>query len=180
MPEQTTPPTSTRTACSYCGVGCGITVETEPDARGLPVITKVKGDKAHPVNAGRLCTKGNTHAEMMAAPGRMETAYRRPERGQPPVPMPVDEAIHEAAERLRVILDIYGPDAIALYVSGQMSLEAQYLATKLAKGHLRTVHMEANSRLCMASAVEAATSSRSARTGRPGPTTISITPTCSS
>ncbi|MFE3192101.1 molybdopterin-dependent oxidoreductase [Nocardia sp. NPDC059240] len=152
MPDQSTPPTSTRTACSYCGVGCGITVETKPDARGLPIITKVKGDKNHPVNAGRLCTKGATHAELMAAPGRMETAYRRPERGQPPVPLPVDEAIHEAAERLRVILDTYGPDAIALYVSGQMSIEAQYLATKLAKGHLRTVHMEANSRLCMASA----------------------------
>ncbi|MEC3919537.1 molybdopterin-dependent oxidoreductase [Nocardia sp. CDC160] len=152
MPDQTVPPTRTRTACSYCGVGCGITVETQPDARGLPIIAKVKGDKDHPVNAGRLCTKGNTHAEMMAAPGRMETAYRRPERGQPPVPMPVDEAIHEAAQRLRVILDTHGPDAIALYVSGQLSLEAQYLATKLAKGHLRTVHMEANSRLCMASA----------------------------
>ncbi len=129
-----------------------MTVETKADARGLPIIAKVRGDREHPVNAGRLCTKGNTHAEMMAAPGRMETAYRRPERGQPPVPMPVDEAIHEAAERLRVILDTNGPDAIALYVSGQMSLEAQYLATKLAKGHLRTVHMEANSRLCMASA----------------------------
>ncbi|AYF73579.1 molybdopterin oxidoreductase [Nocardia yunnanensis] len=152
MPDQSTPPTSTRTACSYCGVGCGITVETRPDARGLPVITKVKGDREHPVNAGRLCTKGATHAELMAAPGRMETAYRRPERGQPPVPLPVDEAIHEAAERLRVILDTNGPDAIALYVSGQLSIEAQYLATKLAKGHLRTVHMEANSRLCMASA----------------------------
>ncbi|MEU6587062.1 molybdopterin-dependent oxidoreductase [Nocardia sp. NPDC046763] len=152
MPEQPTPPTSTRTACSYCGVGCGITVETKPGTHGLPVIAKVKGDKDHPVNAGRLCTKGNTHAELMAAPGRMETAYRRPERGQPPVPMPVDEAIHEAAQRLRVILDTDGPDAIALYVSGQLSIEAQYLATKLAKGHLRTVHMEANSRLCMASA----------------------------
>ncbi|MET8430861.1 molybdopterin-dependent oxidoreductase [Nocardia sp. NPDC004860] len=152
MPEQPTPPTSARTACSYCGVGCGITVETKPGARGLPVIARVKGDKDHPVNAGRLCTKGNTHAELMAAPGRMETAYRRPERGQPPVPMPVDEAIHEAAQRLRVILDTDGPDAIALYVSGQLSIEAQYLATKLAKGHLRTVHMEANSRLCMASA----------------------------
>ncbi|MFF0612176.1 molybdopterin-dependent oxidoreductase [Nocardia tengchongensis] len=152
MPEQPTPLTSTRTACSYCGVGCGITVETTTGPLGLPVITKVKGDKEHPVNAGRLCTKGNTHAELMAAPGRMETAYRRPERGQPPVPMPVDEAIHEAAQRLRVILDTDGPDAIALYVSGQLSLEAQYLATKLAKGHLRTVHMEANSRLCMASA----------------------------
>ncbi|MVU83684.1 molybdopterin-dependent oxidoreductase [Nocardia sp. ET3-3] len=153
MSDQTAPPTGTRTACSYCGVGCGIVVETRADGRGLPIIAKVRGDKEHPVNAGRLCTKGNTHAELMAAPGRMETAYRRPERGLGTlIPMPVDEAIHEAAERLRVILDTYGPDAIALYVSGQMSLEAQYLATKLAKGHLRTVHMEANSRLCMASA----------------------------
>ena len=33
-----------------------------------------------------------------------------------------------------------------------MSIEAQYLATKLAKGYLRTVHIESNSRLCMASA----------------------------
>ncbi|MFI6776858.1 molybdopterin-dependent oxidoreductase [Nocardia sp. NPDC050412] len=141
-----------RTACSYCGVGCGVVVETRPGAGGVPVIAKVRGDKLHPTNAGRLCTKGATHQELMAAPGRMETAYRRPERGQVPVPVPVDEAVHEVATRLRAILDEHGPDAIALYVSGQMSLEAQYLATKLAKGYLRTKHIEANSRLCMASA----------------------------
>ncbi|GAB2645975.1 bifunctional nitrate reductase/sulfite reductase flavoprotein subunit alpha [Nocardia goodfellowii] len=143
---------SARTACSYCGVGCGITVETTAGPDGSPVIAKVSGDKLHPSNAGRLCTKGATHLELMRAPGRMETAYRRPERGQAPVPVPVDEAVREAAERLRGILDEHGPDAIALYVSGQMSLEAQYLATKLAKGYLRTRHLEANSRLCMASA----------------------------
>nr|WP_039802076.1 bifunctional nitrate reductase/sulfite reductase flavoprotein subunit alpha [Nocardia araoensis] len=141
-----------RTACSYCGVGCGITVSTAADGTGKPVIAKVSGDKLHPANAGRLCTKGATHAELMRTQGRMETAYRRFERGQVPVPFPVDEAVHEAATRLRAILDEHGPDAIALYVSGQMSLEAQYLATKLAKGYLRTVHIEANSRLCMASA----------------------------
>lgn len=141
-----------RTACSYCGVGCGITVRTASNDAGQPVIAKVSGDKLHPANAGRLCTKGATHAELMRTPGRMETAYRRFERGQVPVPFPVDEAVHEAATRLRAILDEHGPDAIALYVSGQMSLEAQYLATKLAKGYLRTVHIEANSRLCMASA----------------------------
>ncbi|MGW5141503.1 molybdopterin-dependent oxidoreductase [Nocardia beijingensis] len=140
-----------RTACSYCGVGCGITVSTA-DGAGKPVIAKVSGDKLHPANAGRLCTKGATHAELMRTPGRMETAYRRFERGQVPVPFPVDEAVHEAAARLRAILDEHGPDAIALYVSGQMSLEAQYLATKLAKGYLRTVQIEANSRLCMAGA----------------------------
>ncbi|MFI9401644.1 molybdopterin-dependent oxidoreductase [Nocardia sp. NPDC052316] len=141
-----------RTACSYCGVGCGVTVQTRAGADGAPVIAKVSGDKLHPANAGRLCTKGATHLELMCAPGRMETAFRRPERGQEPVPVPVDDVVREAADRLRAILDEHGPDAIALYVSGQMSLEAQYLATKLAKGYLRTVHIEANSRLCMASA----------------------------
>lgn len=145
-------PGTTRTACSYCGVGCGIEVTTAADATGAPVVTRVSGDKLHPANAGRLCTKGATHLELTRAPGRMTTAYRRSGRGVEPQPVSVDEAVAEAADRLRRILDEHGPDAIALYVSGQMSLEAQYLATKLAKGHIRTVHMEANSRLCMASA----------------------------
>ncbi|MEU1983519.1 bifunctional nitrate reductase/sulfite reductase flavoprotein subunit alpha [Nocardia sp. NPDC019395] len=145
-------PGTTRTACSYCGVGCGIEVRTEADSTGAPVIAKVSGDKLHPANAGRLCTKGATHLELTRTPGRLTTAYRRPGRGVEPEPVGVDEAVAETAARLRGILDEHGPDAIALYVSGQMSLEAQYLATKLAKGYLRTVHMEANSRLCMASA----------------------------
>lgn len=145
---------TTRTACSYCGVGCGIEITTAPDAvTGLPVIAKVSGDKLHPTNFGRLCTKGATHAEMMAATDRrLTTALVRGARGAEPEPVPVDTAVAEAGRRLRAIIDEHGPDAVALYVSGQMSIEAQYLATKLAKGYLRTVHIESNSRLCMASA----------------------------
>lgn len=144
----------TRTACSYCGVGCGIEVQTTIDAAsGLPVIARVSGDKLHPTNFGRLCTKGATHAEMMAArSGRLTSALLRPSRTDEAVPAPVDDAIAEAGRRLRAIVDEHGPDAVALYVSGQMSLESQYLATKLAKGFLRTQYMESNSRLCMASA----------------------------
>ncbi|MFA5707667.1 molybdopterin-dependent oxidoreductase [Mycolicibacterium sp.] len=150
----TTTTTTTRTACSYCGVGCGISVETRPDAdTGRPVIARVSGDRLHPANFGRLCTKGATHAELMAATdGRLTTALRRPDRAAEAVPVDVDEALAEAGARLRAIVDEHGPDAVALYVSGQMSMEAQYLATKLAKGFLRTVHIESNSRLCMASA----------------------------
>ncbi|MDG4666499.1 bifunctional nitrate reductase/sulfite reductase flavoprotein subunit alpha [Mycobacterium sp. 236(2023)] len=144
----------TRTACSYCGVGCGISVETRTDpASGVPVIARVSGDKLHPTNFGRLCTKGATHAEMMAATdGRLTTALLRPSRDADPVAVDVDDALAEAGARLRAIVDEHGPDAVGLYVSGQMSIEAQYLATKLAKGFLRTVHIESNSRLCMASA----------------------------
>ncbi|RAV16329.1 molybdopterin oxidoreductase [Mycolicibacterium sp. GF69] len=144
----------TRTACSYCGVGCGIEVHTATDREtGAPVIARVSGDKLHPANFGRLCTKGATHAELMRADdGRMTSALLRPSRDEELVPAPVDDAVAEAGRRLRAIVDEHGPDAVALYVSGQMSLEAQYLATKLAKGFLRTVHIESNSRLCMASA----------------------------
>ncbi len=145
--------TVTRTACSYCGVGCGIEVHTTTGADGLPVIARVSGDKLHPANFGRLCTKGATHAELMAAAdGRLTSALLRSTRDDELAPAHVDDAVAEAGRRLRAIVDEHGPDAVALYVSGQMSIEAQYVATKLAKGFVRTVHIESNSRLCMASA----------------------------
>ncbi|WP_109210615.1 MULTISPECIES: bifunctional nitrate reductase/sulfite reductase flavoprotein subunit alpha [Microbacterium] len=142
-----------RTVCSYCGVGCGISVTTSDAGAGHPLaIAKVSGDRAHPTNAGRLCTKGATHGELMQAPGRMTSAHVRPGRGEPAVPVALEDAVTDAAARLRAILDEHGPDAIALYVSGQMSMEAQYLSNKLVKGYLRGIHIESNSRLCMASA----------------------------
>ncbi|MUL75521.1 bifunctional nitrate reductase/sulfite reductase flavoprotein subunit alpha [Mycolicibacterium sp. CBMA 226] len=145
---------TTRTACSYCGVGCGISVETRSDSgSGLPVIARVSGDRLHPTNFGRLCTKGATHAELMGAgDGRLTTALVRHSRGAEAVNVAVDDATAEAGRRLRAIVDEHGSDAVALYVSGQMTIEAQYLANKLAKGFIRTVHIESNSRLCMASA----------------------------
>ncbi|MFF7981712.1 molybdopterin-dependent oxidoreductase [Streptomyces sp. NPDC007901] len=121
-----------------------------PDGRRT--VLKASGDKEHPANFGRLCTKGATTADMLAAPGRLTTALLRPERGEEAVPTGVDTAVAETARRLRAIVDEHGPDAVALYVSGQMSLEAQYLANKLTKGYLRTNNIESNSRLCMAGA----------------------------
>ncbi|WP_354638333.1 bifunctional nitrate reductase/sulfite reductase flavoprotein subunit alpha [Kitasatospora camelliae] len=142
-----------RTACSYCGVGCGIVLQVARDpSDGRRKVVKAVGDKDHPANAGRLCTKGATSADLMAAPGRLERALIRSERDAEPVATDVDRAVAAVAGRLRAILDEYGPDALAFYVSGQMSLEAQYLANKLAKGFVRTSRIESNSRLCMASA----------------------------
>ncbi|MFF3448687.1 molybdopterin-dependent oxidoreductase [Streptomyces sp. NPDC002667] len=125
-------------------------IGTGPDGRRT--VLKASGDKAHPANFGRLCTKGATTADMLAAPGRLTSALVRAERGAEAVPAPVDTAIAETARRLRAVIDEHGPDAFALYVSGQMSLEAQYLANKLAKGFVGTNQIESNSRLCMASA----------------------------
>ncbi|MEJ5280435.1 bifunctional nitrate reductase/sulfite reductase flavoprotein subunit alpha [Pseudomonas sp. MYb541] len=138
---------SIRSVCPYCGVGCGIVMQVQDNK-----VVKVIGDKAHPTNFGRLCTKGTTCGQAIAESGRMENAYVRQAREHDPVRIGMDNAIRETARRLRHTLDTHGPDALAFYVSGQMSLESQYLINKLAKGFVRTPNIESNSRLCMASA----------------------------
>ena len=135
------------TVCGYCGVGCGMDLHVSGGS-----VTKVTGRADHPANRGRLCTKGNTTADMLRAGGRLDKALVRRQRGADAEPIAVDVAIAEVAARLSAIRDEHGPDSIALYVSGQMTTEAQYLANKLAKGYLRTQWIESNSRLCMASA----------------------------
>lgn len=141
------------TMCAYCGVGCGMVLQitTDPET-GRGDVTKSVGNKEHPANFGRLCTKGATTADMLGAPGRMDSAYVRTDRGEPLQAIDTDQAITQCARRLRGIIDEHGADAFAMYVSGQMSIEAQYLANKLTKGFIGTNQIESNSRLCMASA----------------------------
>lgn len=143
-------PTQTKTVtsvCPYCGVGCGMQLETDGNK-----ILKVSGDKNHPTNFGRLCTKGQTSALALRESGRMEAAFIRNDRTSQSVQTPMDSAITATAKRLKSILNEHGPDALSFYVSGQMSIESQYLVNKLAKGFVRTNNIESNSRLCMASA----------------------------
>ena len=136
-----------RSTCPYCGVGCGIILEIEKGK-----VAKVRGDTAHPTNRGRLCTKGSSCDKPLSSEARLKNAAIRTQRDKDAVPVPVEQAIKDTASRLRKILDEHGPDAISFYVSGQMSLEAQYLINKLAKGYVRSSHIESNSRLCMAAA----------------------------
>jgi anaerobic selenocysteine-containing dehydrogenase len=128
-------------------VGCGIVMQVENGH-----VAKVIGDKEHPANFGRLCSKGFTCAEPLGAPDRLTSAFIRPDRAGKLAAVPLDEALAQTAARLQKIVAEHGPDAVALYVSGQLSMEAQYLAGKLAKGFLRTNNIDSNSRLCMSSA----------------------------
>ena len=115
-------------------------------------VAKISGDAEHPTNFGRLCTKGSSAHVALRKSGRLERAFVRHARDEDPVPLPLAQAIADTARRLRSTLDAHGPDALSFYVSGQMSIEAQYLVNKLAKGFVRTNNIESNSRLCMASA----------------------------
>ncbi len=129
-----------RTTCPYCGVGCGVQVDSDH---------AVSGDKLHPANKGNLCVKGEALGETLAAPDRLlypEISGKR---------VDWSEALDEVASTFAAVVDEHGPDAVGMYLSGQLLTEDYYVANKLMKGFLGSSHVDTNSRLCMASAVAA-------------------------
>ncbi|WP_421997400.1 molybdopterin-dependent oxidoreductase [Reyranella sp.] len=133
---------SVRTTCPYCGVGCGVVAT--PDGSGGAGIA---GDRAHPANRGRLCSKGAALGETLSLEDRLlhpEIDGRRVSWGA---------ALDTVAAGLRTTLERHGPEAVAFYVSGQLLTEDYYAANKLIKGFLGTANIDTNSRLCMASSV---------------------------
>jgi len=142
----------TRSTCPYCGVGCGVIIESQGTH-----ITGVRGDPDHPANFGRLCTKGSTlhltAAPERAAQTRLLVPQRRLARGLAPAPLGWDAALDLAATRLADTVATHGPDAVGFYISGQLLTEDYYAFNKLAKGLIGTNNIDTNSRLCMSSAV---------------------------
>ncbi|VVD59421.1 nitrate reductase [Pandoraea capi] len=143
--------TITQTTCCYCGVGCGMLVESDGER-----IVGVQGDPAHPANYGRLCSKGMTlplTAQSLA--GRVLMPELRTSREAERAPATWDTALATVASRFADVIERHGPDAVAFYVSGQLLTEDYYVFNKLAKGLVRTNNIDTNSRLCMSSAVSA-------------------------
>jgi len=142
----------TRSTCPYCGVGCGVIIESNAGH-----ITGVRGDPAHPANFGRLCSKGAslhlTASPVMAAQTRLLQPMRRWVRGGSLQPVTWDNAMQLASQTLASIVRAHGVDALGFYVSGQLLTEDYYVFNKLVKGLLGTNNIDTNSRLCMSSAV---------------------------
>ena len=136
----------TKSTCPYCGVGCGVIVESQGAQ-----ITGVHGDPDHPANFGRLCNKGSTLALTASAPITLHSRLLTPKlHGQP---VSWDTALDTAAERFANTISEHGPDAVGFYISGQLLTEDYYVLNKLAKGLIGTNNVDTNSRLCMSSAV---------------------------
>jgi assimilatory nitrate reductase catalytic subunit len=142
----------TKSTCPYCGVGCGVIIESEGNQ-----ITGVRGDPLHPANFGRLCSKGsNLHLTATAAvtqQTRLLHPLQRANRGAAPQRISWDEALDKTVQKFAQVIADHGPDAVGFYISGQLLTEDYYVFNKLAKGLIGTNNIDSNSRLCMSSAV---------------------------
>jgi len=138
----------TPSTCGICSLGCGLEVGVS-DGR----IVGVRGRTDHPVGLGRLGPKGlsqwyaNRHATRALHPlirsrGRLVRASW-------------DDAMSLVVERFEEALALEGPDAVAIYGSGQLLLEEYYALGKIARAGLATQNIDANTRLCTATTAAA-------------------------
>ncbi|MBW4573920.1 MAG: nitrate reductase [Aphanothece sp. CMT-3BRIN-NPC111] len=150
---------TTKTLCPYCGVGCGLEVSppAQPgkpvnrDSKGTP-IWKVQGDRAHPSSQGMVCVKGATIAESLSK-DRLLYPMVRDSLDQPFRRASWEEAFERVVNQIKTVVSTQGADSVCMYGSGQFQTQDYYIAQKLLKGCLGTNNFDANSRLCMSSAV---------------------------
>ena len=170
-PAKSTTRTTALAACPYCGVGCGTVIQVENGK-----IVSMRPDKDHPTNRGLQCIKGLTAAEPIYV-DRMEgdpyvrkdvwAEWNKPEHGDLDfisktkgsfdnkhfVRVPYEKASDMVAHKIAHIAKKHGSNSIALYGSGQLTMEGQYLENLFMKGVLGSNTIEANARMCMTSAV---------------------------
>ncbi|MBC7005169.1 molybdopterin-dependent oxidoreductase [Photobacterium sp. BZF1] len=135
-----------KSTCAYCGVGCGIEARTNNNGT-----LEIRGDKSHPANFGRLCSKGLALGETVGIEGRLLTPKIKHQFSYQEVCW--EDAITDVASNFNDIIKKYGKDAVAFYVSGQLLTEDYYVANKLMKGFIGSANIDTNSRLCMSSSV---------------------------
>lgn len=139
--------TTTKSTCCYCGVGCGLVIESV----GNKVIN-VYGDKDHPANRGNLCTKGSTLHLTASSAGRALHPEIRMNRSEARHQVSWNEAMDLATSRFADYIKQYGPESVGIYVSGQLLTEDYYVFNKLTKALIGSNNIDSNSRLCMSSA----------------------------
>ncbi len=135
-----------KTPCRFCGVGCGVLVGIE---NGKAVA--VKGDPKSPVNKGLCCVKG--YHSVIAMYGKDRLTKPLIKKNGKYVETSMKEALDLIASKMKETIKNHGKDAVSIYGSGQWTIPDGYVASKLFKGCIGTNNVEANARLCMASAV---------------------------
>jgi len=147
-----------KAACRFCGTGCGIMLATKGEGLNRKIVA-VKGDPAAPVNRGLNCIKGYFNAKIMYGADRLTTPLLRVnEKGEFDKygefkPISWKRAFDEMEKHIRYALKKNGPEAVAVFASGQYTITEGYAAQKVMKAGFRSNAFDPNARHCMASAV---------------------------
>ncbi|MEM9255016.1 MAG: molybdopterin-dependent oxidoreductase [Pseudomonadota bacterium] len=102
-------PTTVKTYCRFCHAYCPM-LATVSDNR----LIALEPDTDNPIYGGYTCIKGRQLIEQIDHPTRVQQSQKRTTQGEHTA-IATEEALDEIADKLREILDKYGPRSIASY-----------------------------------------------------------------
>ncbi|MGI8754723.1 MAG: molybdopterin oxidoreductase family protein, partial [Acidimicrobiales bacterium] len=123
--------------CPSCAVGCRIVVDSSRDE-----VLRYVGVDSDPVNWSWLCDKGRFGFEAVGSPDRLSAPQVRGEDGELG-DVRWSDALAAAAKAIKAATDGSGPSSVAVIGGAQLTNEAAYAWTKLAKGVIGTDHVDA-------------------------------------
>ena len=123
------------TTCTFCGVGCGIYLETMGNE-----IMGAYPSMSHPANHGRICVRGWHVHEVASSPDRLHQPMIR--RNGKFEPVSWNNAYDYVAKCLRKIREKHGPDAIGFLNSARCANEDSYLLQKFARAVIGTNNVD--------------------------------------
>ncbi|MCG9639682.1 formate dehydrogenase subunit alpha [Vibrio sp. Isolate34] len=135
------------TICTYCGVGCKLTMHVDEAKNKIRYIEG--GDS--PVNEGMLCVKGRFGFDFVGSDARLTTPLIRKDGWLQPASW--EEAITLIADKFTAIKQGFGSNALAGFSSAKTTNEDNYAFQKFIRRELGTNNVDHCARLCHASTV---------------------------
>jgi NADH-quinone oxidoreductase subunit G len=128
--------TTSETSCVTCAVQCRVALQSSSNR-----LVRLLGIDSEPVNQGWLCDKGRYGYEWVHADDRVRVPMVR-EHGEL-IEASWPDALDAAAAGLRKVLDVHGPEGVAVLGGGRGTNEDAYVWSRFAKSVLGTDHVDA-------------------------------------
>ncbi len=132
---------TTRTVCTYCGVGCNLEVATRSGE-----ILSIKAPYDAEVNQGHTCLKGRFAFKFYNHPERLDSPMIKRDGQFQKVTW--DEAYDYITSKFTHYKETFGPDSLAGISSSRCTNEENYLMQKFFRAVIQTNNIDGCARVC--------------------------------
>ncbi len=132
---------TTRTVCTYCGVGCNLEVSTKNGE-----VLSIQAPYEAEVNQGHTCLKGRYAFKFYDHEDRLRDPLLKKDGEF--VPITWDEAYDIMVDKFTKIKEEHGPDALAGIASSRTANEENYLMQKFMRAVVGTNNIDGCARVC--------------------------------
>ncbi|MEO7413531.1 MAG: molybdopterin oxidoreductase family protein [Opitutaceae bacterium] len=146
VPARLAPAATTNMVCGFCSTGCSLKIHLNAAGEAI----NLSADPDYPVNLGMACPKGWEALTPLAAPDRATAPLLRDPTTGKLGPVSWERALAAFTEKFKAIQARQGKASLAFLSTGQIVMEEMALLGALAKFGMGMVHVDSNTRQCMA------------------------------